>query len=272
VRLWFAVLLVGCGDNDALPPALCPAESAPQAAPSPFAETRFVAHAFGSPSGLQQLEHYTESREGFEVSYRNGFRAFEIDLMRLADGSVAAVHDGAEKKYGITDKRFTELTRSELEGRRWNGKYPVLFAEDIVELFVAHPDAYLILDTKCCHEDIARTFVELAPDDSVRDRIIPHVTGDSHAMALPAIYPFPEQLYARYQWPGTDDQLLARMDHFELHDVMMWWDKEWTEDFQSRADALGYHVWVHSPEDPAVIEDFTARGVGTYTEGYITCP
>jgi glycerophosphoryl diester phosphodiesterase len=270
VAIVAAMALGACGDNEL--PELCPSASVTHAKPPPFDSVRFVAHAFGSPSGLQQLEHYTESREGFEVSYRNGFRAFEIDLIELADGSVAAVHDQAESEYGIVGKKFTELTRADLEGRRWNGEYPVLFAEDIVKLLVDHPDIWLITDTKCCHEDIARTFVELAPDDSVRDRIVPHVTGYAHAAALPHIYPFPEQMYARYWWGGTDDEVLARLETYDLHDVMMWWDRDWNGDFQARAEAAGIHVWVHTPEDPHVIQDFVASDVGTYTDGYITCP
>ena len=35
----------------------------------PFDDVRLIAHAGGSPEGLQGTEHYSNSREAFEVSY-----------------------------------------------------------------------------------------------------------------------------------------------------------------------------------------------------------
>jgi glycerophosphoryl diester phosphodiesterase len=280
MRLACCLLVVAaCGDSLPGPPAeavLCPVESVSRETVGVFEEDmRYVAHAFGSPAGLAQEEHYTESREAFVASYYNGFRAFEIDLMMLADGSVAAVHDLDETKYGL-NRRFTELSRGDLAGRKWEGKYEVLFAEDVVQLMVDHPDIWIILDSKaCCHPEIAQVFVDLAPDDSVRDRIVPHVTSDAHAMALPAVYPFPERLYARYQWPGSDAQVKERMDLYGMDNVMMWWDAdhhEWSEEVQATMESAGYHVWVHTPIDPAEIESYPNRGIGVYSNGHITCP
>jgi len=267
---WFAALalVAGCGDNDL--PQLCPRAAAHGLAPPAFESVRFVAHAFGSPSGLQQIEHYTESREAFEVSYRNGFVAYEIDLLELGDGTIVAAHDQAEYEYGL-DRPFSSLTRADIEGRRWNGEYPVLFAEDVMQILVEHPDIYLIMDTKCCHEDIDRRMVALAPDASVRDRLVPHVTGFQHAAALPSIYPFPEKLYARYWWGGSDDEILERMTQYGIDNVMMWWDSDWNPRLQVAMANAGYHVWVHTPESPQTIDQFVTGGVGVYTNGFIDC-
>jgi glycerophosphoryl diester phosphodiesterase len=272
------VLVAACGSEPPVPAdaLLCDTESPARATTGVFEEDlRFVAHSFGSPSGLAQVEHYTGSREAFVASYYNGYRAFEIDLIMLADGSVAAVHDADEKKYGL-ERPFRESKRSDLEGRKWEGKYEVLFAEDVVQLVVDHPDIWLILDTKiCCEAEIAQVFVDLAPDDSVRDRHVPHVTGDAHAAALPAIYPFPEKLYARYQWPGTDSDIMRRMQMYGMDNVMMWFDqshREWSEAFYAQLQAAGYHAWVHTPPTPTEIEAWAERGIGVYTNGYIPCP
>jgi glycerophosphoryl diester phosphodiesterase len=254
----------GCGE-----PARC-REAAPPGALRPLADNRFVAHAFGSPQGLVPEELYTESRAAFDVSYHNGFRVYEIDLVTLADGTVAAVHDQHEADYGL-DRPFDQLTRGEVEGHAWKGMYPVLFGEDIIALMVAHPDVWMILDTKWAHEAIARTMVDLAPDDGVRDRLVPHVVSAAHATALPTIYPFPERMLARYQWDGTDAEIEANMRAHGLDDVMMWWDWRWNESIQAAMDAAGFHVWVHTPAEPDRIEAFADRGIGVYTDGYIPC-
>jgi hypothetical protein len=102
--------------------------------------------------------------------------------------------------------------------------------------------------------------------------MVPHLANGEHVEALELIHPFPERLLAHYKWPGDDATEMARMEQYGLDDIMMNWNNRWTEETQALMDAAGYHVWVHSPEDPAVIEDFRARGVGVYTNGYITCP
>lgn len=266
---WSAVLTIamaGCADEV----VRCPG-AAPPGSLRPLEDVRYVAHAFGSPHGLRQDEHYTESREAFDVSYHNGFRAYEIDLVTLGDGTVAALHDQNEQEYGVEGRTFAEMTRAEVEGLRWGDAYDVLFGEDVIELMVAHPDIWMILDTKWDHEAIARAMVALAPDDGVRDRLVPHVVSQAYADALPDIYPFPERMLARYQWDGTDGEIEARMTALGIDDVMMWWDSRWNEGLQQAMDAAGYHVWVHTPAEPEQIEAFTARGVGVYTDGYIAC-
>jgi glycerophosphoryl diester phosphodiesterase len=257
--------LAGCGDD----PARCP-EAAPPGALRPLAELRYVAHALGSPQGLAPVELYTESRAAFDASYHNGFRAYEIDLVTLADGTVAAVHDEHEDEYGL-DRPFRELTRAELAGRTWKGKYPVLFGEDVIALMVEHPDIWMILDTKWSHAEIALELLRLAPDAGVRDRLVPHVVSEDHAITLTGVYPFPERILARYQWDGSDAEVEDRMRAHGIDAVMMWWNWRWNESLQAAMDAAGYHVWVHTPAEPALIEDFAGRGVSVYTDGFIPC-
>jgi glycerophosphoryl diester phosphodiesterase len=250
--------------------ALCPTPPEVAAGLRPIEELGFVAHAGGSPHGLEQLEPYSNSREAFEISYQNGFRVFEFDFLVLADGAVVVAHDYHEAEYGLSIS-FHDATRADVEGRLWNGEYRVMFAEDIIDLLVEHPDIWIILDSKWGHVEVAKAMVELAPDTSVLDRIVPHLADDQHAASIPDIYPFPEQMVAGYRWRGSDDEFLDRMDRYGVDNIMVWWDMRWTEDLQAKMDAAGYHVWVHSPEDPDVIEDFRARGVGVYSNGWIPC-
>ena len=264
-----ALAAVGCGD-DSIEVGWCPHAAPVLAAPPPFTDALFVAHALGSPSGLYQTLPYTNSVEAFEVSYYNGYRAFEVDLITLGDGTVVAAHDGFEDRYDVGGE-FRDSTRDDVEGHRLDGTYPVMFDEDIIELVVAHPDIWMILDNKWDEAAIDQRMIDLAPDDSVRDRLVPHVVSDEHADALATIYPFPELLYARYQWGGTDSEIPLRMAAHGITNVMMWWDSQWNESLQATLDADGYQSWVHSPEDLGVIDGFVARGVGVYTNGYVPC-
>ena len=264
-------VLGGCQGEPGPNRALCPVPPEVPAELRPLEESGFVAHAGGSPYGLQQLEHYTNSREAFEISYENGFRVFEFDFVVLADGAVLVAHDYHEAEYGLS-LSFHDASRADVEGSRWRGKYQVMFAEDIIDLMVAYPTIWIILDSKWGHVEVAKAMVELAPDTGVLDRIVPHLASDEHAAAIPDIYPFPEQMVAGYRWRGSDDEFLSRMERYGVDNIMLWWDTRWSEGLQDRLDQAGHQVWVHSPTDAAIIEDFRARGIGVYSNGYITCP
>lgn len=264
-----ALLLAGCAAEDG--PALCDVPAITPAGLPPFGPDLFVAHAGGSPGGLAQTEPYTNSREAFEASYANGFRAFELDLVRLADGEVVVAHDFHEGEYGLA-AMFPTLTRAEVEGARWRGKYEVLFGDDLIELMVAYPDTWIVLDTKLDgHLAIAEALVALAPDDGVRDRMVPHLANEAHAAALADVWPFPERMIARYRWNEPAGALVDAMARLDIDNVMMWWDRQWTEADQAVFDAAGANVWVHTPHEPEVIRDFRGRGIGVYSDGWIEC-
>lgn len=251
--------------------ALCPEPPEVPDELRPLEEHGFVAHAGGSPAGLDQLEPYSNSREAFEVSYQNGFRVFEFDFLVLADGSVVVAHDYHEAEYGLA-LSFHDATRADVEGALWRGKYEIMFAEDIIDLMIEHPTVWIILDSKWGHVEVAKAMVELAPDTGVLDRVVPHLASDEHAAAIPDIYPFPEQMVAGYRWRGSDGEFAFRMERYAVDNIMLWWDTRWSEGLQAAMDEAGHHVWVHTPEDAGVIESFRARGVGVYSNGYITCP
>lgn len=234
----------------------------------PLEDLNYVAHAGGSPYGLNQEPTYTNSREAFDVSYANGFRAFEFDLITLGDGTVVLAHDGHENHYGL-GKAFGESTRADLEGRRYDGRFEVLFAEDLIDIMASHPDIWVILDSKWDHEYIAQTLVDFAPDDSVRDRMVPHLASDEHVEALKEIYPFPEMMIAVYRWGGSDLGIAARKERHDVDNVMMWWDSRWSEESQEIFEAAGLHVWVHTPHEGEVIQSFLDRGIRVYSGGLI---
>src|SRR5262249_45058211 len=144
--------------------------------------------------------------------------------------------------------------------------------QDLIDLLVDHPDAWMILDTKWDHVIIDQALVDLAPDDSVRDRLIPHVGSDEQAAALPGIYDFPEKMLAVYRWGGTDQQNLDRLARYGYGNIMMWWDTRWSPAPQATFANAGYHVWVPPPDEPQIILDFRSQGVGVYSNGWIECP
>ena len=262
-----AVTLAACATPQPEPPIeFCENEQSTELIP--LEELDYIAHAGGSPYGLNQLPTYTNSRQAFDVSYANGFRAFEFDLITLGDGTVTLAHDGHEDRYGLK-KEFRESTRSDVEGRRYDGIFEVLFAEDLIEMMVEFPDIWIILDSKWDHEIIAQVLVDLAPNDQVRDRMVPHMASADHVEALKDVYAFPEQMIAVYRWAGTDFDVARRKELFDIDNVMMWWDSRWSPATQDTMEAAGLNVWVHTPDEGALIQSFLDMGIRVYSGGLI---
>ncbi|MBT8496389.1 MAG: hypothetical protein KJO07_25305 [Deltaproteobacteria bacterium] len=271
MRLAAAAALVAglaCGVEPLPDPVIEPCERDGQL--QPLESLSFVAHAAGSPQGLEPFEIYTNSREAFEISYTNGFRVFELDLLRLADGTVVAAHDGYEATYGL-DIAFGDATRADVDGLAYDGRYQLLLAADVVDLMREYPDVWVILDSKWEHTEIARTFVELTDDTSILDRMVPHLASSEHVAELEALYPFPERMLAVYRWPLGDVALVETMLLYGIDNVMMWWDRRWTPRVQELLDDAELNSWVHTPAQREVIDDFLERGVRLYSDGYIDC-
>jgi glycerophosphoryl diester phosphodiesterase len=85
-----------------------------------------VAHAFGAIDGRL----YTNSLEAFQRNYGRGFRVFEVDLVRLADGTALIAHDGLEANYGL-NKSFKDATWADLAGHKYLGRYTILRAQEL---------------------------------------------------------------------------------------------------------------------------------------------
>lgn len=268
VPILFPALLVATACGTSEPPIEYCENTAATTELIPLEELDYVAHAGGSPYGLNQDPAYTNSREAFDVSYQNGFRAFEFDLITLGDGTVVLAHDGHEDHYGL-NKAFRDATRADVEGAHYDGLFEVLFAEDLIDMMVSHPDVWIILDSKWDHEYIAQTLVDLAPSDEVRDRLVPHLASDEHVDALREIYDFPEKMIAVYRWGGGNLDVAGRKERHDVDNVMMWWDSRWSEEAQEVFEAAGLNVWVHTPYEGEVIKSFLDRGIRVYSGGRI---
>jgi glycerophosphoryl diester phosphodiesterase len=231
----------------------------------------YVAHAFGTASGGLP---YSNSFEAFERSYANGFRTFEVDLVRLKDGTVFLSHDGNEHNWGLPEgMSFKEATAKDLRGRKLRDRYPARFGSDLLRLIDAHPDCTFVLDTKWDHVEIVRWLVANAQAAS-RARMVPHVYSASQIRALRKTYRFPSMIIATYRWPeawiGRTTVELAKA--FKIDTVMIR-ERHYTWDLHVRFLQAGIRfVYVHDVVEPKRVRYWRARQIGVYSHGYIRWP
>lgn len=243
-----------------------------------------LAHEMGP---TPQRDGYTSSLEAFNHNFERGFRVFEADFVRLADGSALAAHDGFEEAFGLT-RPFDQVTRTDMASRQLhvNGHaYTPLFSDDVVRLMREHPDIYVVLDTKDSDVAIfARFLRDAGGDPAVMERVIPHIYDQGQLNAVQDLYPVHSYMVALYrsQYYGRldDNEVVALVRANRAPGVMMWSGvrnpllslganmaqrRRYTDAFAGRLEANGAVVFVHSISAVREARAFKAKGVGIYS-------
>lgn len=102
-----------------------------------------VAHALGGIDGLT----YTNSLEALRCNHERGFRWFEVDLTLTADGELMCFHPDHEKFAGL-QKRMRELTASEVDTKKYEGRFAIPRLVDLLKEADRLGDVVLVTDTK----------------------------------------------------------------------------------------------------------------------------
>jgi glycerophosphoryl diester phosphodiesterase len=252
----------------------------PEALGSRYDPYGFVAHAFGSVDN----RGYTNSLEAFQRNYARGFRVFEVDLVRLADGTALLAHNGLEANYGL-NKPFTEATWADLAGHKYLGRYTILRAQDLARLLRDHPDMYVILDSKYSRLEIYKTMLRYAPERSLRERIFPHVEDREELTAFRTAYPLQNYMLALYHTQAQnryEDPIAGDFTRrYRAPGVMMWWrdrdpslslaangreGRRYRPAFAGALKGVGANVYVHSLGDAGEVQRFWDLGIGVYSD------
>ena len=103
---------------------------------------RFIAHAGGQIDG----HNYTNSLDSLNLSYKNGFKKFELDIRKTSDGHFVATHDWKmwKKLTGYTGNIPPNV--SDFLKTKILNKYTPMDIKAINQWFMTHPDAILITD------------------------------------------------------------------------------------------------------------------------------
>ena len=103
---------------------------------------RLIAHAAGQING----DIYTNSLEALDLSYKKGFRLFELDLRLTKDNRLVAVHAWAEWKNRVDFKGELPPTYKEFMSYKIKNKYTPMDTEKLRVWFEKHPDTILVTD------------------------------------------------------------------------------------------------------------------------------
>lgn len=236
-----------------------------------------VVHALGKIDGAT----YTNSREALENSYEAGNRLLECDFIMTADNQIVACHDW---EFWNRETNKDELagedyipTLDVFMSRKVMGKYTPLSGEDIVQFLKAHPDMYIITDTKYSEpEEIKEEFqalVEVAKINNceeVLDRFVVQIYHMYMYDIVDGIYRFPNYIFTLYTegYRGEEDKMQQYAEFCMLHDIdVITMNAMFYQDgLLDICERYGVHMFVHTVNEEEEIKAYHEKGIGVYTD------
>jgi len=193
-----------------------------------FPDALNFAHAGGALDG----QTYVNGRDAWDNSYANGFRYFETDFERTADGTVVCGHD-----WDAFNGKAPDL--SAFIAYRAQQKHPVCTLIELVDWYRRHPDARLVSDAKDdvlavdpqLHDELGSQLLAEAYD--IRDVV--HLGRQNNVPTLLSLYKLPTI-------PGRFATLMAmRYSPVHVEGVAMSVVDVWY------GLALWSKIWFHAP-------------------------
>jgi glycerophosphoryl diester phosphodiesterase len=103
---------------------------------------RFIAHAGGGIEGYI----YTNSLEALNLSYKKGFRLFELDIIKTSDGTFVAAHDWKSWSRYTGYSGNLPPSKDVFLSHKIHGKFTPIDIDAINSWFTNHPSAVLVTD------------------------------------------------------------------------------------------------------------------------------
>ena len=147
-----------------------------------------IAHGGGGLNGTP----YTNSFEALDASYARGFRWFELDFKRTADGAVACRHDWSD--FGGRAPTLDGLRE------RFAGSFTPVDAEGLAAWMAMHPDATLVTDVK--EADQVPVLADLASAGVPRGRTVVQLFAPEEAAWVDALG-FARRSIILYRYGGS---------------------------------------------------------------------
>ena len=121
-----------------------------------FNTDRFIAHAGGAIDN----SIYTNSLDSLNLSYKNGFRKFEIDIIKTSDGIFVGAHDWEHWKKNTNYEGDLPPTHKEFKKYKFHNQFLSLDLDDINDWFADHPETILVTDKVNTPAEFSKLFVD----------------------------------------------------------------------------------------------------------------
>lgn len=117
---------------------------------------RYIAHAGGRIEG----NNYSNSKEALDLSYKKGFRLFELDIIQTKDGKFVAAHDWEHWSKITNFKGDIPVNMEQFLKYKLYNKFTPLDIAGINDWFATHNDAILITDKINDPVEFSKKFID----------------------------------------------------------------------------------------------------------------
>ena len=255
--------------------ALCIFLLRPATAPKPdyvpIANMTLIAHAGGGlPQGI-----YSNAKEAFDLSAKNGFTLIEADFNLTKDGSIVLMHDWDARHYQYFSKlSWMPPLLAKLRPRRATGQQNFmartmnkgLHQMDLDALLIwmrAHPQVKIITDVKGNNIDVMAAIKDKAPQ--LQGQFIVQIYAPQEYAPIAALG-YEHIIFTAYRSPLSDAELINFARANKLYALTIPAARASAE-LSLVMTAINTPVFAHTLNTEADVQNFKSIGVtGLYTD------
>lgn len=238
-----------------------------------------VSHAMG---GIQNYA-YTNSYESFIVNYEKGNRVFEVDLLLSEDNHLVARHEWSRNMTKLlgqeslleADRHAVPITYEEFMGSKILDMYTPLDWDTVLHLMTYYPDVYIITDMKEQDDSALRHQFELlvetatSKNPELLDRIIPQIYNQEMLGMVRDVHDFSHIIYTLYASKDTENEVIDFVARENISIVTMP-EHLVNADFVSKLKKAGARCYVHTINEPDVMDQYALMGIEGFYTDYLT--
>jgi len=229
------------------------------------------AHAMGGLNVGGKIYTYTNTLEAFNQNYAKGYRIFECDFFPTADNQLACRHDWTPLLYAQLGEHYPGHTPTMKEFMRTKvfGKYTPMNINTVIGLMRAHPDMYVITDTKFSDSAHVRLEMNLIVRAMGKDknelakRFIIQIYHEGMVTMVRKVYPWPNIIFTTYHLSTTYSRNLGAViwaKRYGIHVVTL--DMyHYSSKLASSARKAGIALAVNTINSPSKAGSLNSAGV-----------
>lgn len=226
----------------------------------------------------------TNAQEAFELSYKQGIRYFEGDLVFTTDHQLILRHGWGDYIYDISGQErpadlVSNSSRSfaDITNRLLFETKHVMTGQGIVDFLTENTDAKFILDIKAedangnlLYQEVLEELQRLAgTNESIMKRLIPQAYSLEDLDIIHDFFDFPEVWLTLYRYGGTNEDVLANIENGRIngivcgHDV---YDKR--KNLLTKVRKLDTPIYMNTINQLDTLNAYIEDGIsGVYTDG-----
>ena len=233
-----------------------------------------IAHAGGGYlvkryTGKYRLVNYQNCSEIIAASYKEGYKAYEIDFILSTDNILCSLH--------TWDFYDHEMTANEFLKQPARGGGTTLLLSDVLKLFNVNKDMILILDLKSRSWESGelikwyRKIVEMADrigGKSLLDRIVPQIYHREEYDMVRQVYDWSCMIFTLYRMSAVaDDEIIEYLKDKPDLQIVTIPEERVSSEFCQKLHELGKIVYANTINNINSLYLFLNKGVdGFYTD------